>query len=160
MRSAIWALAILVGALGTQVVSLMQQYHQRLGGSAQELQRVFKDFDVDATASNLTRQQAIDQMAADAKPFPKVHAARYQGYLTRLERLERQERALAGPLPSALRAFITDHDSDLLKKAYENFSAQLSMSGVLVGIMSMTLLILTFELLAGCFWVRRQLSEA
>ena len=51
--------ALTGGAVVSQAPEFAQQYRQRIGGALQELNAVVADFDKDAAASDMTREQAL-----------------------------------------------------------------------------------------------------
>ncbi|HWK96087.1 MAG TPA: DUF2937 family protein [Pseudolabrys sp.] len=148
MRIIVVALGLLVFCFVTLAASVMQQYHQRIGGAAQELTRFVSDFDANASASNMTRQQALTLMFRNAEPFIQTRATTISRYAVRLERLKSQADALAGPLPAALVTFIIDYDRDLLAGTMKDYRLTFSASGMVLGFVLMCLTILFGGMLA------------
>jgi hypothetical protein len=95
------ALAIgIIGALiASQLPEFAQQYRQRLGGTIDELQRQVSEFDQDAGASGLTRDQALAQLRSGPDEFVKRRGDSEARTLNRLERMQQHRDALqqAGP---------------------------------------------------------------
>ena len=64
--SAVGALAGL--ALFSQAPEFAQQYRQRIGGAVDELRIVVADFDRDAATSQMTRDEALDELTGSGEP--------------------------------------------------------------------------------------------
>lgn len=83
----------LVGATGlSQFPEFSQQYMQRLSGAVDELQVIAVAFDTTATASGLSRAQALQQMGGSA--FNDGLRATMSERLSRYDRLSRDQAAL------------------------------------------------------------------
>jgi hypothetical protein len=101
----------LAGAAGfSQFPEFSQQYVQRLGGAVDELHRVEAGFDADAAALNLTRAQALDDLAQGGAMGAR-RADTMQGVFARHARLAADLAALesAGPFT---RVYYAAHLSD------------------------------------------------
>jgi len=77
----------LIGALGgSQAPEFSQQYTQRVGGAADELQSVVDRFESDAARSGLTRDEAVSEMEG-ANGFAGGQGRRMRETIDRYERL-------------------------------------------------------------------------
>ncbi|MDB4188006.1 DUF2937 family protein [bacterium] len=88
----------LAGAAATsQFPEFSQQYLQRLGGAVDALGEVVADFDASATASDLTREDALAQM--QGTPFLERRSADMTRSIARFERLSSDLETLQGQGP-------------------------------------------------------------
>ena len=78
-------------AMFSQSPELAQQYQQRLGGALDELRAVISDFDKDAEASEMSRQQALDSMLASETQFSVDRAKSVGRSIERFEKLDQQK---------------------------------------------------------------------
>lgn len=92
--------AALVGAataaLASQTPEFVQQYRQRLGGAIDELGTIVGDFDSDARALRLTREDALTRLHQSAEPVAVRRADRMREAAARLAALRDQQVEMAG----------------------------------------------------------------
>lgn len=110
------------GAVGfSQFPEFSQQYMQRLGGTVDELQRVVAQFDADARALDLTRDEAISQLAQGGS-FGAARADSMTENFQRLSQLSNDLAALKGAGPFT-RASLLPHLTDpaLVERTWNDF---------------------------------------
>ena len=88
-------------ALFSQAPEFAQQYRQRLGGALEELRTVVSDFDRDADASSMTREQALEQMQAAGERFTRDRGASMARTVERYDTLSGQQMAMETAQPIA-----------------------------------------------------------
>ena len=116
------AIGLLTGLAASQAPEFAQQYRQRLGGAIDELRRVATRFEDSARASGLTREQAVERLAADPEPLVKRQAEATTAVSERLARLERQRQAFADAGPfGRLLVLVRDADPGLARAAYLDY---------------------------------------
>ncbi len=74
----------------SQLPEFAQQYSQRLGGAINELRVIVADFDRDAANSQLTRDEALEQMLGSPTQFARDRGASMNRTITRYYLLSRQ----------------------------------------------------------------------
>ncbi|MFO1146946.1 MAG: DUF2937 family protein [Alsobacter sp.] len=123
-------LALLGAAAASQAPEYAQQYRQRLGGAIDELAAMVRQFDTDATGLGLDRTTAIDRLKGNADPVAQKRGAAMAGSVERLDRLDRQRRAMqeAGPLGRIL-ALAEDPDPQVARRALEDFEPAIPTTG-------------------------------
>ncbi len=89
------AAAAAAGVTASQAPEYAQQYRQRLGGALDELRAVIKDFDHDAQAHGLSRDDALSTYDRSVEAFLKARGLSMRQSLRRLDRLEEQTAAFA-----------------------------------------------------------------
>ena len=112
----------LSGAVGfSQFPEFSQQYLQRLGGTVDELQRVVAQFDADAQALDLTRDEAISQLSQGGA-FGAARADSMTENFQRLSQLTNDLAALQGAGPFT-RASLLPHLTDpaLVERTWDDF---------------------------------------
>ena len=111
----------LAGAAATsQFPEFSQQYLQRLGGAVDALGEVVADFDASATASDLTREDALAQM--QGTPFLERRSADMTRSIARFERLSSDLETLQGQGPF-MRAYNGTRftDEEIARAAWEAY---------------------------------------
>lgn len=134
---AVTLMAGLAGAgVSSQFPEFSQQYAQRLGGAVDELATVIADFDATATASNLSRVEALEQM--QGTDFLTRRRADMERTIDRHGNLSQALTALqnAGPF---MRAYQLRHftDRDIATRAYEAYQPAVPLTlegGVFAGV--------------------------
>jgi ABC-type transporter Mla subunit MlaD len=110
MRShsvAFFAIALAFGALFSQAPEFMNQYHQRIGGAIDELQRITDQFNENARKLGYDRGSALGTMSNDPKPLIQGLARLENENAERLARLKQQQADLANA--RAIDRFLTIH---------------------------------------------------
>ena len=94
------AIALVVAGLVSQLPEYTQQYRQRLGGAIDELVAMVTQFDREATAQSLTREQGIQRLEQSSDPLVQGRGSAIEGSAERIDRLSRQRDAFrtAGPV--------------------------------------------------------------
>ncbi|MCU0791229.1 MAG: DUF2937 family protein [Nitratireductor sp.] len=128
----------------SQMPEFAQQYAQRLGGAISELRVIVSDFDRDADNSQLTREEALDQMLGSPTKFARDRGASMNRTITRYYLLARQkfEMENADPLMKPLFMLQTP-DANLVEGTWNDFRPGLQITstgavyagvGALIGI--------------------------
>ena len=120
-RGLVWA-AGLGGAVGlSQFPEFSQQYLQRLGGTVDELSRVVEQFDQDAADLDLTRDQALSQLAQGGD-FGAARADSMADNIQRLDRLQGDLASLQGAGPFTRASLVTHmSDTDIARKTLDAY---------------------------------------
>ncbi len=117
----------LIAGLGTatlacQAPEFMQQYHQRLGGAVQELTTVVEEFDRDAQAQGLSRDEALDRYSVSPDRFINTRGVSMTRTLDRFEHIEAHYTALADANMLTRPVLLAQHsDHTLLAGAWEDY---------------------------------------
>jgi hypothetical protein len=117
------ALGLLGGAVAAQAPEFAQQYAQRLGGTVDELRRVVTTFEVDASATGRSRDEAVARLSGDRDALVARRGAAARQDIARLEALTEQQRALAeagGPLGRVV-AVLRNPDMSLARATYQDY---------------------------------------
>ncbi len=119
LRRLVFALSIVLAGLASQLPEFAQQYRQRLGGAVDELRAIIIQFDHDATAENLTRDEALNRLQANADPLASKRALAMRETIAREDRLSRQQQAFseAGPM-ARLGVMANDYDPGIARAAW------------------------------------------
>ena len=117
-------------AVLSQAPEYAQQYRQRLGGAVDELRVVVTDFDRDAHNSQLTRQQALDEMQGSPTRFARDRGISMDRTIRRFENLSEQRRLMGQTLPLARPLFILRNpDSEIANRAWQDFEPAVPLNG-------------------------------
>jgi hypothetical protein len=115
-------LALLPAVLFSQAPELVQQYRQRLGGAANELATVVRNFEEDSHRSGYTQQGALDLMGRNSEQLVRDQAERMRGYIDRLQRLRQQQAALgSGVTLTSLITVAREYDAPLMDQTWNDF---------------------------------------
>ncbi len=113
-------------ALLSQAPEFAQQYRQRLGGAIDELRIVVADFDADAQKSQLSREQALEQMLGSPTPFSRDRGASMSRTISRLDALAGQQALMEKAHPVTRPLFVLQNpDQTVIKGAWEIFEPAL-----------------------------------
>ena len=130
------AIGLLVAVCASQLPEYVQQYRQRLGGAVEELQRIVAQFDAEARAQSLTREQGITRLEGNADPLVQARGTDLQTDVDRERRLEAQQQAFAeaGPI-SQYWVLVERLDPTLASQAYAIYQPALPLtpSGFITG---------------------------
>nr|WP_298861802.1 DUF2937 family protein [uncultured Sulfitobacter sp.] len=127
LRSMVFVGGLAGAAATSQFPEFSQQYLQRLGGAVDALGGVVADFDASATASNLTRDDAISQM--QGTPFLERRGTDMTRSIARYERLRRDLETLQGQGPF-MRAYNGTRftDPEIARAAWEAYQPAVPMN--------------------------------
>jgi len=104
----------------SQFPEFSQQYMQRMAGAVDELRGVVVAFDLTASASGLTRQEALGRMQGD--DFQEGLRDTIKGSITRYEQLSTNLDALRGATPlDRLKQAYRFTDSDIARRTWQDF---------------------------------------
>ncbi|MCB1414939.1 MAG: DUF2937 family protein [Nitratireductor sp.] len=114
--------ALTGGAVVSQAPEFAQQYRQRIGGALQELSAVVADFDKDAAASDMTREEALTRYSRSQDRFLRDRGASIDQTLLRHARLTQQREALEAAIPLMKPFHVAQYaDPALVEGAWEDF---------------------------------------
>ena len=137
LRRLAFALSLVCAALATQAPEFAQQYRQRLGGAIDELRAITAQFDADATAEKLTRDEALTRLQANADPLAARRATAMRDAVAREQRLSAQLQAFADAGPMArIGVMLTDVDAGIARRAWQAFepAVPLTVEGLVSGL--------------------------
>lgn len=123
-------------ASASQMPEFAQQYRQRLGGALEELRIVVADFDRDAAASNMTRDEALESFRRSSERFPQERALSMQRTISRFENLTEQNNRMEDADPVVRAAYLfANPDTKLLEETWSAFepAVPLNMPGAVWG---------------------------
>jgi hypothetical protein len=121
-------LALLPALLFAQIPELVQQYRQRIGGAADELKVVVRNFDEDSRRSGYDRAGALGVMKNNPERLVREQGQRMEEYVTRLDRLNAQQAILAnGTTFGAVMAVAFDYDQQVMSRAWEAYAVAFPM---------------------------------
>ncbi|HHI70472.1 MAG TPA: DUF2937 family protein [Rhodobacteraceae bacterium] len=104
----------------SQFPEFSQQYMQRMSGAVDELRGVVVAFDLTATASGLTRQEALNRMQGD--DFQEGLRDTIETSINRYESLSTNLTALRSATPlERLGQFYRFSDTDLAQRTWQDF---------------------------------------
>ena len=136
----------------SQIPEFAQQYSQRLGGAIGELRAVVVDFDRDAAKSQLTRDEALEQMTGSPTKFARDRGVSMTRTITRYYMLSRQRDAMnaADPLVRPLFMLQTP-DPALMEGAWSDFKPALPVTtpGAIYGGVGALIAMIIARLLVG-----------
>ena len=130
LRRLALCLGLALGFLASQGAEYGQQYRQRLGGAADELNRMLAEFDADAARLGLTREQGVARLLANADELARVRGERLREDGARAARLSRQLAAFetAGPL-ARLVVLARDFDAPVAARAWAAYEPAAPVTG-------------------------------
>ncbi|MDB5571374.1 MAG: hypothetical protein JWN93_2557 [Hyphomicrobiales bacterium] len=129
LRQLALAIGLLMGLVTSQLPEFAQQYRQRLGGAIDEINRMLAEFDADAAAVKLSREQGVERLSANPDPLASQRGARVREDGARAARLERQLSAFqtAGPV-GRLGVLAADIDPRVASRAWSSFEPALPLT--------------------------------
>jgi hypothetical protein len=117
-------LALLPALLFAQIPELVQQYRQRIGGAADELNVVVRNFDEDSRRSGYDRAGALGVMKKNPERLVREQGQRMEEYVTLLDRLNAQQAVLAnGATFGAVIVIVFDYDQQVMSRAWDTYTA-------------------------------------
>ena len=131
-------LSLLPALLFAQIPEIVQQYRQRLGGAADELSVIVRNFEEDARRSGYDRMSALGVMLKNPERLVREQGQRMEGYVRRLDRLTEQQSALAnGVTVAAVVAVSFNYDQTIMAQAWDAYSPAFptTLTGAVFGIM-------------------------
>ena len=124
-------------AATSQAPEFAQQYRQRLGGALEELRVVARDFDRDASNSQLTREKALETLQNSQDKLARDRGVSMDRTIKRFEALEGQKAALEqnGPLLRPINV-VTYPDTKIIEDAWSEFepAIPLTPAGIIWGL--------------------------
>lgn len=123
-------------AVFSQAPEFAHQYRQRIGGAVDELKTVVMDFDKDADNSQLSRDQALDQMTRSSERLTHDRGESMTRTLGRFERLNEQQSWLENSHPLTRPLLVLKSlDRPLIENAWKAFepAVPLNSSGLTYG---------------------------
>ena len=146
--------SLLFGVTASQLPEFAQQYRQRLAGAIDELNRFVTQFDADASAEGLSRDQALARYKIVNDPFLERRGRRMDETMTRLDRLKQQQADLTDkPSFSRLAPVVSQMDSDVARRTISDFepAVPVTQEGIGLGVLGL----LFGRLLAPIFGLSR-----
>lgn len=120
------AIGLLAAGLASQVPEFAQQYRQRLGGAIDELSAVLSEFDAQAGAQSLSREQGIARLQANHETLARQRGESLALAVERRDRMVRQQTALATAGPVAQYAVLAaDIDGPIARQAFGDYQPAL-----------------------------------
>jgi preprotein translocase subunit YajC len=147
---------IFIGLPASQLTEFTQQYAQRIGGAVDQLRIVINEFDADAARSDLDRPSALLNMRENPEQFIRDQGVRMSERITRLERLEYQQRVFARGGLFAQIDFLWSHDSELAQRTWDNYKMAFNIEGIILGAFSAAIVFLLTILLTSQFSSHRK----
>ena len=123
-------------AVFSQAPEFAQQYRQRIGGAVDELKTVVMDFDKDADNSQLSRDQALDQLTRSSERLTHDRGQSMTRTIGRFERLNEQQKWLENSHPLTRPLLVLKNlDRQLIDNAWKAFepAVPLTSSGFTYG---------------------------
>lgn len=123
-------------AAASQLPEFAQQYRQRLGGAIEELQSVVADFDQDAAAFGLSRDDALTRLRNSAEALPRARGVTMARTIERYENLLVQRQAMESADPLVRPIHILSYpDQRILAGTWQIFepAVPLTPAGILWG---------------------------
>lgn len=143
--------ALLGGATLSQAPEYTQQYSQRLAGAVDELSAIIAQFDADAAAFGLTREEGLERYAASPDEFLAERSISMSAVFERHERLSTQLSELREAPPLTRLFKVAQYfDTDVGAAALEDFgpALPLTLEGFAHGLAGLALGFILFWLLA------------
>ena len=120
------AVGLTLGAGASQFPEYAQQYAQRVGGAAEEIQVIADDFRKDAQKNNLSIEQAIAEYAIADSAFLNDRGRSMQMALNRAEFLKKHHVALQTDAPfGQLWIFAQSRDPKIMQGTWRDFKPAL-----------------------------------
>ena len=154
LRTLAFAIGVSFAALAAQFPEFSQQYTQRLAGKVDELQRFVREFDLDASAVGVSREQALIDLARGGA----IGAQRAQTIVSTIDREKRLNSVLndlrnAGPIKQIM-IVNNSVDKEIARGTLQDFHPALPVSfegvafalvGFIAGISSVGLIGAAFQ---------------
>jgi hypothetical protein len=121
IRTISLAIAVLGGLVGAQLPEVMQQYQQRLGGAADEIEAIVDRFDRDAAANNMNRAKALDQLRVSEDDLVRRRGTDMELNIERAAQLKRQREDMRGDFLSRAVYFLGHADRALLDQTLKDY---------------------------------------
>jgi hypothetical protein len=117
------ALSLIFALVFAQIPEVVQQYRQRIGGAADELTVIVRNFDEDSRRSGYDRAGALNLMKKNPERLVREQGQRMDDYTQRLDRLTEQQTALAGGVTvGAVFAVALNYDPQIMSQAWNAYS--------------------------------------
>jgi Protein of unknown function (DUF2937) len=142
-----------------QAPEFMQQYFQRLGGAAEELDGIVQRFNDDSRRSGYERSTALGIMAKNPERLVRDQATRMEQNIARLNRLRQQQGAMRDKGSFAcFSAFVTNFDWPLVERTRESYALALPLTFEGVAFAVLGFFAAYFPLIGVTVLFRRRLS--
>lgn len=130
LRRVVFFLALMLGVLASQIPEFAQQYRQRLGGAADELNRMLQEFDAGAARMQMDRAEGLDRLARNADSFVRQRGEQIRSDAERAARLETELQAYrdAGPF-WRLATLARQYEPEIARRAAEHFEPAVPVTG-------------------------------
>jgi hypothetical protein len=130
LRRLAFCLGLALAFVASQGAEYAQQYRQRLGGAADELNRMLADFDVDSARLGLTREQGVARLLSNADELARARGERLREDSARAARLSRQLAAFetAGPIARIV-VLARDFDGPIAARAWAAYEPAAPVTG-------------------------------
>lgn len=116
------AIGLVFAVLASQLPEFVQQYRQRLGGAIDELTAAIAQFDQEASAQSLSRDQGIQRLEANGDTLARQRGESVASTVERKDRLDRQREALATAGPVSRYAVLADGlDPGIARQAFADY---------------------------------------
>ena len=135
-KSVTLASAIAGAALLSQSPEIAQQYRQRLGGALEEMRTVVEEFDKDAEASSLSRDEVLKTMQQSPDQLVRDRGTSMVEAVDRFAALDQQKFQMEKAHPLTRPLFVLQYpDQKLLKGVWEDFepAVPLTTTGAVYG---------------------------
>lgn len=114
--------AVVAGGAGSQFPEFAQQYRQKLDGAVSELSNIVAQFDRDAAASGLSRDEALTRYEASGDEFLGERGVSLQQTFARYERLKAHLNDLTQADPfERLLVFARDQEPEFTKATFNMY---------------------------------------
>ncbi|MBD8893835.1 DUF2937 family protein [Roseibium litorale] len=117
LRIIMLAVMLVTGGTASQLPEFAQQYRQRLGGTIDALAEVMADFRTDAESFGLSPDEALQRMRGGQDLFIRQRGDTLARTQERLEKLRRQQLAMATAGPFARIVIFAENADPALAKA-------------------------------------------
>lgn len=116
------AVGLVFAVLLSQLPEFTQQYRQRLGGAVDEMTAAIAQFDQEASAQSLNRDQGIARLEANSDTLAQQRGESVAATVERRDRLDRQREALATAGPVSQYAVLADGlDRGIARQAFGDY---------------------------------------
>ena len=159
MQKLFMALSLLSALLFAQIPELIQQYRQRIGGAADELNVIVRNFDEDSRRSGFDRAGAFGLRKKNPERLVREQGQRMEDYTGRLERPNSQQSVLAnGVTLAAVLSVAFDYDAQIMSQARAAFTPAfpLTLTSVIFAIIGFILCYGPLLLLSSIFGSRER----
>jgi hypothetical protein len=153
--------AAVIAYPASQAPEFKNQYTQRLGGSVNELRVIVRNFDEDASRSNMDRSEALSLFKNNPEPFVRAQGDRMEENILRFDNLQDQKIALErGGTLDGMITLALHYDQQLFDQTRENYKWAWTEEGLLFGALVFAMSLLGMILAASMLLGGRREVEA